>query len=122
MTVTEGIRAIAPPGAEARFAYSIPMGRAGHVDERAAAAVFLASDMSSYITGQTRHVDGGTHASGGWYHNPESGDDILRPGLEEPLDAIEDYRMLTRLLRDALELHCTTTGRKHSITATTRLH
>jgi hypothetical protein len=32
-----------------------------------------------------------------------AGNDILRPGLEEPLDAIEGYRMLTRLLRGALE-------------------
>jgi len=32
-----------------------------------------------------------------------AGDDILRPGIEEPLDAIEGYRMLTRLLRGALE-------------------
>jgi NAD(P)-dependent dehydrogenase (short-subunit alcohol dehydrogenase family) len=31
----------------------IPMGRLGHVDEMAGAAVFLASEMSSYITGQT---------------------------------------------------------------------
>jgi hypothetical protein len=32
-----------------------------------------------------------------------AGDDILRPGIVEPLDAIEGYRMLTRLLRGALE-------------------
>ena len=59
----------------------IPMGRPGHVDEMAGAAVFLASDMSSYITGQTIHVDGGTQAAGGWYHNPQTGDYQLGPGL-----------------------------------------
>jgi NAD(P)-dependent dehydrogenase (short-subunit alcohol dehydrogenase family) len=79
ITLTEGIRAIAPQGAEERFAYTIPMGRAGHVDEMANAAVFLASDMSSYITGQTIHVDGGTQASSGWYHKPETGEYIMGP-------------------------------------------
>ncbi|HEY6130636.1 MAG TPA: SDR family oxidoreductase [Halioglobus sp.] len=79
VTLTEGIMAIAPPGAEERFTHTIPMGRAGHVDEMAAAAVFLASDMASYITGQTLHVDGGTQASSGWYHHPDNGKYILGP-------------------------------------------
>jgi len=79
VTLTEGLRAVAPAGAERRFSLTIPMGRPGHVDEMAGAAVFLASDLSSYITGQTLHVDGGTHAAGGWYHHPSSGDYILGP-------------------------------------------
>jgi len=79
ITVTEGMMAIAPPGADHRFSLTVPMGRAGHVDEMAGAAVFLASDMSGYITGQTIHVDGGTHAAGGWYHHPETGAYALGP-------------------------------------------
>jgi 3-oxoacyl-[acyl-carrier protein] reductase len=79
ITLTEGIKQIAPPGSDERFSLTVPMGRAGHVDEMAGAAVFLASDLSSYITGQTIHVDGGTHAASGWYHHPQTGDYALGP-------------------------------------------
>lgn len=79
ITLTEGIMGVAPPGSEQRFGLVVPMGRAGHVDEMAGAAVFLASDMSSYITGQTIHVDGGTRAAGGWYHHPGTGAYALGP-------------------------------------------
>lgn len=79
ITLTEGIAAIAPPGAEAHFGHTVPMGRAGHVDEMAGAAVFLASDLASYSTGQTIDVDGGTHAASGWYHHPQTGEYSLGP-------------------------------------------
>ena len=61
--MTEGLASVAPPGAEKQFGNTVPMGRAGHVDDLAGAAVFLAGDLSTYLTGQTLHVDGGTQAS-----------------------------------------------------------
>ena len=79
ITWTEGMVAVAPDGAEEQFGRIVPMGRAGHVDEMAGAAVFLAGGLSSYITGQTLHVDGGTEAAGGWYHNPDGSGYVLGP-------------------------------------------
>jgi 3-oxoacyl-[acyl-carrier protein] reductase len=79
ITLTEGLVAVSPPGAEERFGLTIPMGRPGHVDEMAGAAVFLAGQLSSYVTGQTIHVDGGTQASSGWYHHPVTGNYVLGP-------------------------------------------
>ena len=81
LTLTEGLIALSGGSMQQDVvAPGIPMNRAGHVDEMAGAAVFLASEMSSYITGQTIHVDGGTQAASGWYHNPQTGDYQLGPG------------------------------------------
>jgi NAD(P)-dependent dehydrogenase (short-subunit alcohol dehydrogenase family) len=79
ITMTEGMAAVAPAGAEARFGFTVPMGRAGHVDDQAGAAIFLASSLSTYVTGQTLHVDGGTQAASGWYHHPDTGEYVLGP-------------------------------------------
>jgi 3-oxoacyl-[acyl-carrier protein] reductase len=43
----------------ARIAAAIPMGRFGAPDDIAAGAVYLASAESSYMTGQTLHINGG---------------------------------------------------------------
>jgi 3-oxoacyl-[acyl-carrier protein] reductase len=80
VTLTEGILAISPPGFEERASLMVPMSRLGHVDEMAGAAVFLASALSSYVTGQTLHVDGGTAAASGWYHDPGDGHYVLGAG------------------------------------------
>lgn len=80
ITLTEGLGALAggaDPGP--RLIQLVPLGRPGHVDDLAGAAVFLASDLAGYITGQTLHVDGGTQAAGGWYHPAGSDGYVLGP-------------------------------------------
>jgi NAD(P)-dependent dehydrogenase (short-subunit alcohol dehydrogenase family) len=79
ITLTEGLAQLGGERATAAMGAVVPWGRPGHVDETSGTAVFLASDMSTYITGQTLHVDGGTHAAGGWYHNPQTGEYQLGP-------------------------------------------
>ncbi len=55
-----------------------PLPVAGDVDDIAAAAVFLAGDLSRFVTGTTIHVDGGNLAAGGWYRGPD-GTFVLHP-------------------------------------------
>ena len=52
---------------------SIPMGRVGIPRDISNVVVFLASGLSSYITGSTLHPDGGTLASSGWFNWPGEG-------------------------------------------------
>ena len=86
MVPTEGIMAmntgmLASGGAESVGSHvAIPMGRVGRYEDVGNAALFLASDLSSYITGETLHPDGGAHASAGWFNWPETGWANTPPG------------------------------------------
>jgi 3-oxoacyl-[acyl-carrier protein] reductase len=51
----------------------IPMGRQGTYEDIGSCALFLASDLSKYITGTSLHPDGGAFASAGWYNWPGLG-------------------------------------------------
>jgi 3-oxoacyl-[acyl-carrier protein] reductase len=57
---------IPTPGIGGEVPVKTPLPFAGHVDDVAAAAVYLASDWSRFVTGTTIHVDGGNDAAGGW--------------------------------------------------------
>ena len=48
-----------------------PLGRFGSPDDYADVILFLASDQSRYVVGQTIPVDGGTTAAGGWYQRAD---------------------------------------------------
>ena len=71
---TEGLAKRFPALAEDEaYRYHVPLGRAGRIEEAAGVAVFLASDLSSFVTGVTIPVEGGMLAAGGWLHHPRLG-------------------------------------------------
>jgi NAD(P)-dependent dehydrogenase (short-subunit alcohol dehydrogenase family) len=56
-----------------------PVGRVGLPEDQARVALFLASDLSSFVTGHNVPVDGGTLAGGGWFFSPTEGRFVNRP-------------------------------------------
>ena len=61
------------PQDEAMIPTWVPLGRFGQPDDLAGVALFLASDLSAFVTGTTVHADGGTFAAGGWFPTAEGG-------------------------------------------------
>jgi len=46
-----------------------PVGRLGWPEDQARVILFLASDLSAFVTGHTIPTDGGTGAAGGWFRS-----------------------------------------------------
>ncbi len=47
----------------------VPVGRMGVPEDQARVILFLASDLSGFVTGHTIPTDGGTGAAGGWFRS-----------------------------------------------------
>lgn len=79
ITPTEGMmgisNALQHPSAvgELTDRIAIPMGRKGDYEDVGGCALFLASDLSRYVSGQTLHPDGAAMASSGWFNWPDTG-------------------------------------------------
>jgi 3-oxoacyl-[acyl-carrier protein] reductase len=76
MTPTDGADGIGMAGSlddAVGVQIAIPMGRLGALTDISHCVVFLASGLSTYITGATLHPDGGTMASSGWFNWPGEG-------------------------------------------------
>jgi NAD(P)-dependent dehydrogenase (short-subunit alcohol dehydrogenase family) len=50
----------------------VPLGRFGKPEDCANVVLFLASDLSSFVTGHVIPVDGGTTAASGWYERSDA--------------------------------------------------
>ncbi len=61
---------------QAQWPRWVPVGRMGLPEDQARVILFLASDLSRFVTGHTIPTDGGTGAAGGWYRSSR------RPGRD----------------------------------------
>ncbi|HWW54326.1 MAG TPA: SDR family NAD(P)-dependent oxidoreductase [Acidimicrobiales bacterium] len=68
----EGLADSVHGGSQEGYATAVPLGL-GTVDDCAGAAVFLAGDLSGFVTGSTLHVDGGSNAARGWRRRSDGG-------------------------------------------------
>ncbi len=98
MVPTEGMAAMAaglaaagsapdPELADAGIRIAVPMADRGTYADIGGCALFLASDLSRFVTGTALHADGGTWAASGWYNWPGSG-----WGVTPPAAAVEATR------------------------------
>ena len=54
---------------QAHWPQWVPVGRMGLPEDQARVILFLASDLSAFVTGHTIPTDGGTGAAGGWFRS-----------------------------------------------------
>jgi NAD(P)-dependent dehydrogenase (short-subunit alcohol dehydrogenase family) len=58
-----------PPEQQELWPLWVPVGRMGVPDDQARVLLFLASDLSAFVTGHTIPTDGGTGSAGGWFRS-----------------------------------------------------
>jgi 2-hydroxycyclohexanecarboxyl-CoA dehydrogenase len=57
------------PDEQTQWPQWVPVGRMGLPADQARVILFLASDLSAFVTGHTIPTDGGTGAAGGWFRS-----------------------------------------------------
>lgn len=72
-------QADARAGDDERWRSWVPVGRLGWPEDTARVALFLASDLSAFVTGHSIPVDGGTLSQSGWFHSPTERRFVNRP-------------------------------------------
>ncbi|OBK18926.1 SDR family NAD(P)-dependent oxidoreductase [Mycobacterium asiaticum] len=72
------------PDEQARWPQWVPLGRMGRPEDQARVILFLASELSAFVTGHTIPTDGGTGAAGGWFRSSRRSD---REWTNRPFDA-----------------------------------
>lgn len=79
-----GVEGVPPDQLALNQSIAVPMRRFGTGPDLSGCALFLASDLASYVTGTTLHCDGGTYASSGWFDWPGAGwvNSVPEPTLE----------------------------------------
>ena len=70
----------------------IPLGRKGTGADLSGCVLFLASDLSAYVTGTTLHIDGGTLAAAGWMHWPDGYHNMIPQPIVEFLESATRVR------------------------------
>ncbi|QLL05059.1 SDR family NAD(P)-dependent oxidoreductase [Mycobacterium vicinigordonae] len=69
---------------QAKWPRWVPLGRMGVPEDQARVILFLASDLSAFVTGHTIATDGGTGAAGGWFRTSRRAD---RDWTNRPFEA-----------------------------------
>jgi len=70
---------LVPPELRDRWPIWVPIGRVGAPADNADVVLFLASDLSRFVTGHVIPTDGGTVAAGGWFRTLKRGNWTNRP-------------------------------------------
>jgi NAD(P)-dependent dehydrogenase (short-subunit alcohol dehydrogenase family) len=96
------LSAIIRPGMLEIAERTVPLGRLGRASDSAGAAVFLATDLSAWVTGTTIHVDGGTLVAGGFQRLPNGAwsiHPVVTDSTHPPFGAPDSSEVLANALR-----------------------